>query len=551
MALADKHVMRRPEHKLSDDLPAVWPGWLIALVVSFSLYAATASRGAQWQDSGQHILRILTGELVNPGGLALSHPVHFWFGSAACVLTPSEPALGITLVSALGAALAVANVFGCVVTLTRSRTAAALAACSLAIAHTFWQLATITESYSLTVALLSGELWAIAAYGRRHAPRCMYLAALCNGLTVSNHLQGAITSPLLLGLGLIAWTRGSAKGRHVLVAVLLAFTASLPYTALVALEAFRTGDVGGAIHSALFGERFAGAVLNVGLSTRTIAICLAFTLLSFPNLTLPLAMIGLRRGRDVMESVATRRYLATALLLHALFVIRYNVIDAHTFLLPTFVLVCVYAGVGAGWIIRRARSARGCQCEPIGSESGLGAGEGEPDPRASARAKSHAAATTAAVPRLVIKLAVSMLIITPLVYAIAPEAAHRANVLRGVERDKPYRDDYRYLFWPWSVADRSAERMASHAVRLASPDGTIIVEDPMAEFAVRYVALRENLPRILVIRPKGSESAILESIRAHRPVVLVPATRGKAVTPATKGDWNREGDLLKLQVERE
>lgn len=516
MALADKHLMSSPEHGPANSHCAVWPGWLIAFGVAFTLFAATASRGAQWQDGGQHILRILTGELVNPGGLALSHPLHFWLGSAAGALTPTEPALGITLVSAFGAALAVANVFGCAMTLTRSRTAAALAACSLAIAHTFWQLATITECYTLSAALFAGELWAVAAFGIQRKPRFMYLAALCNGLAVSNHLQGGITSPLLLVLGVVAWIRGAAKGHQLLVAVLLSFVASLPYTGLVGLEAFRTGDLGGTIHSSLFGARFAGAVLNVGLPLRTMVTCFAFTLLSFPNLTLPLALIGLRRGRDMITSVATRRYLAAALLLHAIFVIRYNVIDAHTFLLPTFVLVSVCAGVGAGWIRRRAA---------IG-------------------AKNHG-------PRLVIKLAAGMLIITPLVYAIAPEAARSANVLRGVERDKPYRDDYRYLFWPWSVADRSAELMASHAVRLASPDGTIIVEDPMAEFAVRYVALRENLPRILVIRPKGSESAILESIHARRPVVLVPTRRAAPVTSPTKGVWNRDGDIFHLGVEQE
>lgn len=45
-----------------------------AFAAALALYLATCSRGVNWQDSGMHQYRILTGMLENPLGLALSHP---------------------------------------------------------------------------------------------------------------------------------------------------------------------------------------------------------------------------------------------------------------------------------------------------------------------------------------------------------------------------------------------------------------------------------------------------------------------------------------------
>jgi len=126
----------------------LWLGWALVLAGAAVLFAATASRGAQWQDSGTHIYRMLTGQLVNPLGLALSHPLHFWLGRFAAWLAPGHPAFGITLVSALAGAVTIANLFGCTAYLTRSIGSAVFAACSLSVAHTFWQMSTIAESQS-------------------------------------------------------------------------------------------------------------------------------------------------------------------------------------------------------------------------------------------------------------------------------------------------------------------------------------------------------------------------------------------------------------------
>ena len=110
---------------------SIWPGWLVVFLAALLLYGVTANRGAQWQDSGGHILRAVNGELHNPRGLALSHPLHHWLARTAVAVDLVEPCFAITLLSALAAALTVASTGGCVQTLTGSRPAAMLSAASL------------------------------------------------------------------------------------------------------------------------------------------------------------------------------------------------------------------------------------------------------------------------------------------------------------------------------------------------------------------------------------------------------------------------------------
>ena len=88
----------RSRHFISD--------WLLVTAAAFSLYTLTANRGAQWQDCGLFILNIVQGELVNPLGLALTHPLHYWLGRLAIWPGVLEPSFAITLVSSLGAAAA-------------------------------------------------------------------------------------------------------------------------------------------------------------------------------------------------------------------------------------------------------------------------------------------------------------------------------------------------------------------------------------------------------------------------------------------------------------
>jgi len=483
--------------------------WFALFLLFFVLYATTANRGAQWQDSGFHILRVVEGQLLNPRGLALSHPLHHWLGRAAAWALPVEPCLAVTLISGLAGAVAVANVFGCVRTLTGRSGAALLAAVSLGVAHTFWQLATVTESYTLCAALLSGECWCLAAYARSGCRKRLCGALLLNGLGVANHLLAGLTTPVLLFVVIYGLRNGRIRAIHALAAAGLWVAGSMPYMGMVLGELLASGEMAGTLRSALFGHTFAEEVLNASLSPRLLGITLGFALLSFPNLLLSAAAYGLARGGRTDAPRLARRALAAGLILHAVFVLRYRIVDQHTFLLPTFVLLCIFGGIGfaaAGERMTRQRTS----------------------PR---RVRAAMAA------------AVGLLILTPAVYAVVPPLARHFRLLKSVARHKPYRDDYTYLLTPWSVADRSADRMSREAVALAGQDGLIVFEDSMAQFAIRYQAIRERRDRVQIVSAASSAEPIAAATARGAGVILVPADSAKPRTEPPTGSWRRVSDV--------
>jgi hypothetical protein len=150
---------------------------------------------------------------------------------------------------------------------------------------------------------------------------------------------------------------------------------------------------------------------------------------------------------------------------------------------------------------------------------------------------------------VVIAGAVALLGLTPCLYAVVPDLARNWKVLESRERHKPYRDDYVYLFTPWSIMERSAERMSREAVALAGADGTIVIEDRMAEFAVRYQALRADYDELQIVSNLPAETAG-RAVDAQRSVVLVPANSESPRSEPPVGTWWRIGDLYLLLVEK-
>ena len=485
---------------------SLWRWWLAIALCSLALYAATANRGPQWQDSGQHILRVVTRQSVNPLGLALSHPLHHWLGRLAVTPAVLEPCLAVTLISAMAGGIAVANVWGCVWTLTRSWRAALLAAGSLALGHTFWQMATRAETYTLVAALLAGECWCIAAFATTRRKGYLWGALLLNGLGLANHNLALLTIPVL-GVVLLHSVRvRQIRAGDVAVAVGLWLIGSLPYTGLVLIEMVRSGDAFGTVRSALFGLRYADEVLNTSLSPGLILRSLGFVVFNFPGLLLSAAVYGVARAGRLSVPPVARWALFAGLVIHAAFALRYTIKDQFTFFLPTYVLLCIFGGVGFAAVPRYwSQSAR----------------------------------------KVTLLAATVFLALTPVTYAIAVAIARETDALGTLARNKPYRDDYVYALIPWSVVERSAEQMSRHAVELAGPGGVIIVEDAMADFAVRYQALRssDEPPQVIAELTEAAERAVAES----RTVVLVPMDRDAPRTDPPAGLWHRVGDLYVLR----
>lgn len=465
--------------------------WLAVATAAFLLYAITAARTIQWQDFGQFTLRIVEGELFNELGLALAHPLHFWLGQLALSALPLQPPHAIAMLSALAGAVTLANVFGCVRSLTRRADAALLAALGLAFANTFWRMSTFPECYTVTTALLSAELWCLALFlrsdnepGSTANPRWLVAACFFNGLGLANHNLALLTIPVLGIVALRALLRKQIHFDTFAFACLAWFLGASPYIALIGIETRQAGSFVTALKSALFGKHYADEVMSASFSVKLAGISAAFTVLSFFNLTLPLAAAGLWR----VAADRARRPLwlawSAALVIHVLFVLRYNVVDQHTFLLPTYTLVALFAGVGFAALAKRW---------------------------------GERTAGRVFVAGLVLALA------APGVYLAAASLARSQDVLGDMARSKPYRDDYRYLFVPWGAGDTSALRLADHALELAGDDGVVLIGGRMTRFILGYETRQRGLDGVTLFEATPDKPIPWRDWRG-RPIVWIPAS---------------------------
>ncbi len=90
-----------PQARYREEPCPIRRDWLAVFGVFVILFAATANRGPQWQDSGWHIWRVVTHDISHPLGLALAHPLHHWLGRLAVWFNVVEPCFAVTLVSAI------------------------------------------------------------------------------------------------------------------------------------------------------------------------------------------------------------------------------------------------------------------------------------------------------------------------------------------------------------------------------------------------------------------------------------------------------------------
>lgn len=456
---------------------------------AFLLYLLSGARTVQWQDPGQFTLRITLGLLDNEWGLALVHPLHFMLGQLAIRLFPAHIPWALTGVSALGGALTVFILCLTVRELTGKTRPALYAGFTLLLAHTFWRFSALPEVYSLSAALLMLEIFGLLRLRTRNDTGAWLLIGAANGLAWANHNLALLSLPVLVPLFFLHLHQ--KKLSPLLAAQTAAYwlLGSLPYTALILKTMLRERAVFPVIHSALFGNQFATAVTATQPVLLYSATSLAFLLLSFPLLPLILSALGLK------NHTRTLRPVLLILLIHLAFVLRYNVVDQYTFLIPAMAGIALLAGLGF----------------------------------------HHA-------PPPLRRAAVLLLCLQPLIYGLTPTLIRRTGLLTRFDRHKPLRDDASYLFHPWSVTETSAARLAEHALRAAAPDGAVVVEDTMALYAVLWTAHTAPWPGISILRPADFD-AFQQALDAQRPIVWIPAS--SLQTPPE--GWTPDGPVWKLE----
>jgi len=405
----------------------VWWGVFLSFA---ALYLLTTQRGVGWQDSGIFQYRILQGVWYAGEGLARAHPLYTALGRLILRLPLGAYTWRLNALSGIGMALAVANLAAILLELESRPWVAVAGAAILGVAHTPWWLATIAEVYTLGVAGLTLEILLLLRLIDHPRPRTAIALALVCGLGFSLHnlalvgmaVYGLVGLILLVQRRLPLWVIPAAAGAFAVGGGLL--------VSMIVQQALETG-LWPAIHSALFGI-YASQVMTVLPSLGNLRNNLALTALNFGSLLLPLLLWGIWRAKERVG-----RTKAAALIglfaIELLFVIRYDVPDQFTFMLPTLATIAVLAGIGLDDLADRR-------------------------------------------PRLAWSAALVSILLPPLLYGLIPLAAHRLGIDLTRARALPYRDEMRYWVTPWKHNETSAQRFAQEALAQVAPDGILIAD---------------------------------------------------------------------------
>ena len=177
---------------------------LLLSACAFALYAWTAAPTLAWGggDSAKLAIWVHRGEI---GYAAESHPLYVTLGRLFAALPlGGDLACRLNLFSGFGAALAVGATVLLCGEVTGSAFAAACAAGALALSHTFWMHATLTEVYALHLFLLLSALTGLLRWGRTGRDRDLCLSAFFLGAGVANHI---LTVWALPGVAYFVWSR--------------------------------------------------------------------------------------------------------------------------------------------------------------------------------------------------------------------------------------------------------------------------------------------------------------------------------------------------------
>ncbi|MDD5655710.1 MAG: DUF2723 domain-containing protein [Elusimicrobia bacterium] len=175
-------------------------------LAAFALYAATLHPAlAPYRDAGEMSVAASTLSVAHP----TSYPLYVQLGHMADMVPLGNRAYRLGLLSALGAALAVALAFW----LARRRfgaAAGAAAALLLALNSTFWSVAQVQEMYALNALLALALLGLAWRLGRAYDERTWLFFALAYGLFLGNRLDLLLWAPGLIWLALAS----GLKARH-------------------------------------------------------------------------------------------------------------------------------------------------------------------------------------------------------------------------------------------------------------------------------------------------------------------------------------------------
>jgi len=462
--------------------------YIVFLCGALVLYVVSCAPGALWQDSGFIQYRIWHNDIEGFLGLAISHPLFYILAIGAKYIPLGEFAHRVNLVSAIAAAVAVANMFLLVRLWLGRNLPAVIAAVTFAVSHTFWRHASIIETYTLWTALFLAELIMLLQYTKTRRVSYLYWLGLLSGLSIAVHMLASI--PLICYAVFVAFllAKKEIHLRNLVIIVLLWIAGALPYEYLIVKNIIQTGDLTGTLASAAFGLRWQGAVLNASLSMGIVKENLLYILLNFPTPNFLLFFAGCFGLFKMSPCRGFRNVVLTLTVLFFLFAFRYTVSDRYAFFIPFYCLVSILIGLGTD-ILQNQKNLK--------------------------------------VPAFLVLL---FCILPVGVYAALPPLAEKMQLNLRTRNDIPHRNDYEYFLRPWKTGYKGAERFAEEALGLPE-DGAVIYADTTTVGPLLYLQeVKGKRPDVKIVSgtinskgaPKFDERTIGQLLEVEPVYVVSP-----------------------------
>ncbi len=326
-----------------------------AALCSLALYVYTMPPTITWwfggADSAELAAAVGRHGVPHPTG----YPLFLMLGQAATRLPFGDVAARINAMNALFASLAVGGIVLIVSTVSGgmggrgSRAIAALlAAMAVATSSLFWSQAIIGEVYALHVALTVATC--IVWVRPRVHPA---MRGAIHGLALANHLTSVI--PLVAALVAFTppWRRWEHEQRRAILPFLLGLGAMLTIYAILPLRAVQDPPINwgdpdspGRLLAHVTGQQYRHLFTPADLtgSLRRIAALSRFVLGDLPPWMLPAAALGMWRiQRDRPDHARFTGLIAAGVML---FAGMYRAPDRNAYLLPLYVVLSIWSGVG-------------------------------------------------------------------------------------------------------------------------------------------------------------------------------------------------------------
>lgn len=477
----------------------LWP--LLVALASLLFYLFTLAPTVLWGDDAFFQRTAFTGELRPDGG---GHWLWLQVARLFVQIPVGDVAFRSNLLSAVAAACTIFVLYAAAREAGLRWDGATVAVISLAVGHTFWMHAVRAEVYTLFTLFVALHIWLWARWQPGHGLRTrgflrgsrpLYVGALLFGITLLAHQMAVF---LVLAWALLVLANSATLHRmHLAKATALFLMGLAPFFAVIYVQIITVSHISWLEAIRLYfthaGSDFGPSLLNLSLATLLgdIANWLLFTGLQFGSPVIVLLIWGIHnrlRSRPSPFWVALFAFYC----IDVLFSISYRVNDRYVFLLPGYVALALFCGVG--WqLARKEISSRWAWMAR----------------RTSGR----------------LALAAGILVITAMpvtAYYLAPRVMMALDINPMDVRKLPGRDPNHFFLWPGKAGYTGARQYGEQTLAALPPGATLIADHTPFEtllYLQEVVGMRQDV-RLIAIEPEDDLGELLDSLPTDSAVYL-------------------------------